>query len=266
MNARRNQGKELRKDCPRSSHGKVILGKTARDPMGLLEESNRGRVEKLLPIRFTRMIESPFAFFRGSAILQAHDLQGTPSAGITVQCCGDCHLMNFGGFATPERSLVFDINDFDETAPGPFEWDLKRLAASCVLAARRLEFAKGDAKRAVSAMATSYRQAQARFAEMSVLETWYAKITFDELLHEVADDKVVSHQIERDVAKASQNTSEHVFHKITHIVDGKPRIVDQPPLLFHADATQPDIEPIVGKFFQDYRATLTRPSGPVRPL
>ncbi len=136
MTSRRQQGKQLRKTCPRSSHGRAILGNTKRDPLALLEESNRDRVAQLLPIRFQRMLESPFAFFRGSAILQAHDLQGTPSAGITVQCGGDCHLMNFGGFATPERVLTFDINDFDETLPGPFEWDLKRLATSCVLAVR----------------------------------------------------------------------------------------------------------------------------------
>src|SRR5262249_18536618 len=126
--SRKLRGKALRKDCPRSSHADVILGQPERDPMGLIEQSNEGRVEKLLPIRFTRMAESAFAFFRGSAILQAHDLKGTPSAGVRVQCCGDCHLMNFGGFATPERALVFDINDFDETHPGPFEWDVKRLA------------------------------------------------------------------------------------------------------------------------------------------
>jgi hypothetical protein len=113
--SRKLRGKALRKDCPRSSHADLILGQGKRDPLALIEESNKGRVEQLLPIRFTRMAESPFAFFRGTANLQAHDLKGTPSAGITVQCCGDCHLMNFGGFATPERALVFDINDFDET-------------------------------------------------------------------------------------------------------------------------------------------------------
>src|SRR5262249_20644088 len=134
--ARKLQGKVLRKTCPRSSHASVILGQPRRDPLALIEASNKGRVENLLPLRFTRMAESSFAFFRGTAILQAHDLKGTPAAGLIVQCCGDCHLLNFGGFATPERTLVFDINDFDETHPGPFEWDVKRLATSFVLAAR----------------------------------------------------------------------------------------------------------------------------------
>src|SRR6185312_12946289 len=137
---RLSRGKALRKECQRSRHGEAILGQGDRDPMALIEESNVGRLEKLLPIRFTRMAESAFSFFRGTAILQAHDLQGTPSTGIVVQCCGDCHLMNFGGFATPERVQIFDINDFDETYPGPFEWDVKRLATSFELAARWLEF------------------------------------------------------------------------------------------------------------------------------
>ena len=254
--SRARQGKELRKKCPRSSHGQVILGQSQRDPLALLEDSDQGRVEELLPIRFTRMIESPFAFFRGAAVVQAHDLQGTPSAGIKVQCCGDCHLMNFGGFATPERTLAFDINDFDETHPGPFEWDVKRLATSFVLAARWLGFGKADVKKAVLEVAAAYREAQLRYAEMSVLETWYAKITFDQVFKEVANDPAVAKRLQKDVAKAGQNTSEHVFHKITTVANGKPRIADHPPLLFHGDASESDIEPIVTEFFQDYRETL----------
>jgi uncharacterized protein (DUF2252 family) len=254
--SRKLQGKELRKKCPRSSHAQVILGQTQRDPLTLLEESNRGRVEALLPIRFTRMIESPFAFFRGTAVLQAHDLQGTPSAGIMVQCCGDCHLMNFGGFATPERELAFDVNDFDETHAGPFEWDVKRLATSFVLAARWLGFGKADVKQSVLEAVAAYREAQSRYAEMSVLETWYAKIAFDELLQDAANDRTIAKRLQKDVAKARQNTAEHVFHKITRVADGKPRIVDHPPLLFHGDSSQPDVDPIVAKFFQEYRETL----------
>src|SRR5262245_44622804 len=194
---RRALGHELRKSCPRSSHGRVILGQTERDPVALLEESNRGRVESLLPVRFTRMIESPFAFFRGTAVLQAHDLQGTPAAGITVQCCGDCHLMNFGGYATPERTMVFDINDLDETLPGPLEWDGKRLATSLVLAARWLGFDKADAKRAAQTAVTAYREAQARLAEMSVLEAWYSMVTIDQILKEVAYNLAMEDRIKK---------------------------------------------------------------------
>ena len=155
--ARELQGKALRKACPRSRHAGVTLGQGERDALALIEESDKDRVKQLLPIRFTRMAESPFAFFRGSAIVQAHDLKGTPSAGLTVQCCGDCHLMNFGGFATPERELVFDINDFDETLPAPFEWDLKRLAASFAVAARDNGFPDSEARAAARDCARSYR-------------------------------------------------------------------------------------------------------------
>src|SRR5262245_43601797 len=200
--ARRLEGKALRTACPRSAHAGVTLGQGERDPLALIEESDRDRVEHLLPIRFTRMAESPFAFFRGSAIVQAHDLKGTPSAGLTVQCCGDCHLMNFGGFATPERELVFDINDFDETLPGPFEWDVKRLATSFVLAGRWLNFESDESRRSAVAAVAAYRQALARFAEMSVLETWYAKVKMEEVFAELADDPRVLKQMQKAVAEA----------------------------------------------------------------
>jgi uncharacterized protein (DUF2252 family) len=203
------------------------------------------------------MLESPFAFFRGTAILQAHDLQGTPTAGITVQCCGDCHLMNFGGFATPERTMIFDINDLDETLPGPFEWDLKRLATSFVLAARWLGCKKADVKRAAQTAVTAYREAQARHAEMSVLETWYSMVRIDDILKEVAGNIAMEKTIKKDVAKARQNTSDHVFHKITAVVDGKPRIADEPPLLFHGSESQSEFDAHVSRFFAAYRATLS---------
>ncbi len=138
--ARQSKGRSLRSKCPRSSHSKAGLDYPKRDPLSLIEKSNGGRLENLLPVRFSRMLESPFAFFRGTAVVQAQDLYRTSSAGIIVQSCGDCHLLNFGGFASPERTLIFDINDFDETFPAPFEWDLKRLAASFVLAARWRNF------------------------------------------------------------------------------------------------------------------------------
>src|SRR5262245_13591967 len=240
--ARKRQGKALRKTCPRSSHAGVILGQPQRDPLALIEESDKGRVQNLLPIRFTRMAESPFAFFRGTAILQAHDFKGTPSAGLIVQCCGDCHLMNFGGFATPERTLVFDINDFDETHPAPFEWDVKRLATSFVLAARWLGFADGDARRAAESVVATYRTAVARFARMPTLETWYAKITIEELLHEYANNPKYLRRMQKAVEKAAQSTSEHIFQKITTTKDGTPRIVDQPPLLFHAHPNELHME------------------------
>jgi uncharacterized protein (DUF2252 family) len=256
--SRKLRGKALRKTCPRSSHADVILGQPERDPMALIEQSNKGRVETLVPIRFTRMAESAFAFFRGTALLQAYDLKGTPSAGVTVQCCGDCHLMNFGGFATPERALVFDINDFDETHPGPFEWDVKRLAVSFVLGGRWLGFGDPETRELLQGLLAAYRTAQAQFAEMSVLETWYAKITFDDLLHYTENNPKFLKQVRKAVEKATQNTSEHVFHKITTTVDGKPRIVDQPPLLYHADPSEFNVERDVLPFLANYRGTLRR--------
>jgi uncharacterized protein (DUF2252 family) len=255
--ARKLEGKALRKTCPRSSHGGVTLGQGERDPLALIEESDKDRVPQLLPIRFGRMAESPFAYFRGSAIVQAHDLKGTPSAGLVVQCCGDCHLMNFGGFATPERDLVFDVNDFDETLPGPFEWDVKRLATSFVLAARWLHFGPADARRAAVSTVAAYREALARFAEMSVLETWYAKVTMEEVYAEYGDDPKIQKVLKKSVAQAMQNTTDHIFHKITTLEDGKPRIVEHPPLLFHPTPEELDMERDIRPFFESYRATLS---------
>jgi uncharacterized protein (DUF2252 family) len=256
--ARKLQGKDLRKACPRSSHSGALLGQGERDALALIEESDKDRVEHFLPIRFSRMAESPFAFFRGSAIVQAHDLKGTPSAGLIVQCCGDCHLMNFGGFATPERALVFDINDFDETLAGPFEWDIKRLTTSFVLAGRWLGFDAGDARKSAVSVVAAYRQNLARFAEKSVLEIWYAKVTMEEVFSEYADDPKALKQIQKSVAEAKENTIEHVFHKIAEVDNGKPRIHDQPPLLFHPDPSELDMERDVRPFFEDYRGTLSR--------
>jgi uncharacterized protein (DUF2252 family) len=256
--ARQLRGKSLRKTCPRSSHAETILGQGERDALALIEESDQDRLPQLLPVRFTRMAESPFAFFRGSAVLQAHDLKGTSAAGLTVQCCGDCHLMNFGGFATPERALVFDINDFDETLPGPFEWDVKRLATSFVLAARWLRLNANDSRRAAISALASYRTALARFAQLSVLETWYAKVTMDEVFGEYADEPKVVKLLKRSVDKALHSTTEHVFHSLTRIENGKTRINDHPPLLFHPDPNELDMDREVRPFFENYRASLPR--------
>ncbi|MGA8393906.1 MAG: DUF2252 family protein, partial [Burkholderiaceae bacterium] len=149
------QGRAMRKTVGRSSH--EALGNIKRDPVALLERSSKGRVERLIPLRYGRMLTSPFAFYRGSAIIQAHDLAGTPHTGIVQQICGDCHLMNFGGFATPERNLVFDLNDFDETHPGPWEWDVKRLVASLTICARHLGLKSVAADAVVTSAIDSYQ-------------------------------------------------------------------------------------------------------------
>ena len=255
---RRQQGKALRQGCPRSQHAEAGLRHIDRDPLALIEETDQDRLASLLPIRFTRMSESAFAFFRGTAVLQADDLQRAPSSGLRVQSCGDCHLMNFGGFATPERELVFDINDFDETLTAPFEWDIKRLATSFVLAARWLGFDADAARRSVTAMVSAYRAAMARFSGMSVLEIWYAKTSMDEMFQEFADDPKVVKLLNRGVEHAREHTTEHVFHKISTVVDGKSRLADQPPLLFHADPAELDLERDVVPFLGKYRESLSR--------
>lgn len=255
--ARFEHGKSLRKDCTRSSHAEVVLGQGPRDPVALIEVSNGDRVEHLLPVRFGRMSESSFAFFRGTANLQAYDLKGTPSSGIVVQCCGDCHLMNFGGFATPERRQVFDINDFDETFPAPFEWDLKRLAVSFALAARWLEFESTDCIAAAAAVIAAYREHINVYANMGALEVWYTQITSEALLEQFEKDEEFHKRLTKAMEKAALNTSERVFNKLTTEEDGHFRIVDQPPLLFHVHGAEVDLQSELEPFFKAYRETLT---------
>ncbi len=173
-------GQAIRDSVPRDSHSSI--GNVKRDPIKLLKANSAGRVERLIPLRYGRMLASPFAFYRGSAILQAHDLATTPHTGLTVQICGDAHLMNFGGFATPERNLVFDMNDFDEAHPGPWEWDVKRLAASITVAARSLGFKSAAADKMVFNAVENYRTCMIEFSKMGALELWYEMTTFDELL------------------------------------------------------------------------------------
>lgn len=249
-------GKTLRNKSPRAAHGKVILGQgDKRDVVALIEESNKGRLDNLVPIRHGRMLQSSFAFFRGTAGLQAHDLAGTPVSGITVQSCGDCHLMNFGGFATPERDLVFDINDFDETLPAPFEWDLKRLAASFVIAARWRNFGASQAREIAVKAAAAYRNSMRKRAGTSVLEGWYSRITVDDLVSLSGKDAEQANRIRTRIEEARTATSEHVFQKITAPSKGLPHIVDQPPLLFHADKSLVN-ERVISAFFRRYRETL----------
>ncbi len=177
LGSRRENGKSVRRKVPRSAH--TAIGNVDRDPVDLLKISSEGRVRRLVPLRYGRMVESPFAFYRGSAIVQAHDLAGTPDSGLHMQICGDCHLANFGGFATPERALLFDVNDFDETSRGPWEWDLKRLAASFVVAARHLRHKQGVAEDLVYQLVRSYQERMRSYAQMGILDTWYDRITFD---------------------------------------------------------------------------------------
>jgi hypothetical protein len=179
------------------------------------------------------MMQSPFAFYRGSAIIQAHDLAGTPNSGLHMQICGDCHLANFGGFATPERSLIFDVNDFDETSLGPWEWDLKRLTASFVVAARHLGHKRGVAEALVRRTVSSYQTRMADYAQMSVLETWYDRISFERLLTEGTMSAEGRKRIQRGIEKAADRTSAALLPKLSDQVDGRWIIHDTPPVVFH---------------------------------
>ena len=179
---RRAAGKALRDATPRAAHGGWRSPEGRRDPVELLREANEGRIAELIPLRFSRMVQSPFAFYRGAAAIMAADLASTPTSGLRVQACGDAHLMNFGGFATPERNIFFDINDFDETLPAPWEWDVKRLAASIVIAARHIDLPDSAGAKAATESVCSYRERMADYASMRALDVWYDRIDLDRVL------------------------------------------------------------------------------------
>src|SRR5215831_1487541 len=253
---RQSEGRSLRAKCPRSSHSKTASSRSGRDPLLLIEKSNEVRVKDLLPIRATRMLGSPFAFFRGTAIVQAHDLKNTPSSGIIVQSCGDCHLANFGAFASPERTLIFDINDFDETLPAPFEWDVKRLVSSFVLASRWRKFGKKEGHGASRAVVKAYREQMATFAGMHTLDVWYVHVAVGDLIDRYGSDTELEQGLDQAVDIAHKHTSETGFHKMTHDVRGRSRIMDRPPLIYHLDPSKFDLKKDIVPFFEVYRATL----------
>jgi uncharacterized protein (DUF2252 family) len=232
-------GKALRRKAPRSSHAAWEPHSERPDPINLLEAANKTRLEHLVPIRYGRMARSPFAFYRGSADIMAHDLSKTPVSGISAQICGDAHLSNFGVYASPERRQVFDINDFDETLSGPWEWDVKRLAASIVLAGRQNGYSAQDSKQAVLRCIRRYREQMQQFSEMNHLDVWYFHIEVETLI-EMARLKKEKQGLERASEQASRRTRMQIFPKLAEAVEGEYRIKDEPPLIFHYD--QQDIE------------------------
>lgn len=229
---RAEKGRAIREQTPRDAHAGWQAQAARRDSIDILEESNQGRVPELVPIRYGRMLTSSFAFLRGSAALMAYDLASTPASGIQVQACGDCHLANFGLFATPERNLVFDLNDFDETLPAPWEWDIKRLAASFVVAGRNSNLSSRANEAAVLALARSYRMHLAEYASMRVLDVWYSRLD-DKTLIATAPTAEARANRKRITAKARSSLAEYLFPKITREEGGRRRIVDQPPLVYH---------------------------------
>ena len=227
------RGKQARAEVPRSSHAAFEAPSNRPDPVALLEIQAQTRVPELVPIRYGRMLVSPFAFYRGAAKIMATDLAWTPRSGMIVQCCGDAHLSNFGVFASPERRLVFDINDFDETLPGPWEWDVKRLATSMLIAARDNSYGVKDQDRIVLDTIGAYRAAMRDFAGQRTLEVWYARIEIESVLKEYGsqfESKMVK-RTERALAKAQTKDSMSAFAKLTQPVDGRAEIVDQSPLI-----------------------------------
>jgi uncharacterized protein (DUF2252 family) len=248
------QGKQLRQSAPRSAHGLWKPADDRPDTVAMLIESSRGRLESLVPIRYARMLTSPFAFFRGSARAMAFDLASTPVSGLRVQLCGDCHLGNFGGFATPERRLIFDLMDFDETIPGPWEWDVKRLGASFHLAGRDIGLREANCEEAVLTVGRAYRQRLLEFARMKTMDVFYASIDADAFIAQASDARTRKGR-EQTVAKARQRTSEHFFAKSVRMVDDRPRIADEPPFLFHPPETDP-FEADFRAAFEAYKAQM----------
>ena len=298
---RRAHGLDARAKTPPSSHAGWIPAPDRRDPIALLEEQNLTREQDLLPVRHGRMVLSPFTFYRGAAKIMAADLAGTPTAGLTVQLCGDAHLSNFGGFASPERRLLFDLNDFDETLPGPFEYDVKRMAASFTIAARNNGLTAAEAKSVTAASVRAYREAMAQFAQMRTMDLWYAHLAEDDLRAAIAkiapqglrkkdakrakdskgpkaskvwsagptqkvDTKVArraARQTDKTMRKAHTRDSLQALSKLGEFVDGRYRIVNQPPVVIPArelSATYglaaDELETVIHHQFREYRATL----------
>jgi uncharacterized protein (DUF2252 family) len=247
-------GKALREGVPRTSHAKWVCPADRSDPIELLQNADRGRLPELLPIRYGRMRQSPFAFFRGAGALMAADLAATPTTGIRVQACGDCHVRNFGGFGSPERRLVFDINDFDESLNAPYEWDVKRLATSIVLEGRRNGGREQHCADAARAAVASYRKHMREYARMRALEVWYSHLDAQVFIEEAKTTAAKKHW-KRVEDKAKSQTAEHVFPRIADVIDGRPRIIDDPPLVYHPRQMK-KLEKQVIEMFRRYRLTL----------
>jgi hypothetical protein len=250
-------GKGLREKCPRKSHGVWKPPPGRRDAVELVLDSEKGRLPDLLPLRHGRMVRSAFTFYRGSALTMATDLASTPSTGLRVQCCGDAHLLNFGGFASPERKILFAINDLDETLPAPWEWDLKRLAASFVVASRDNGLKDPVARDVATTCARTYRQSMAEFSEMKTLELWYHAMGVDDLLPTIQDPAMRKRLLARVQKESAKSVAEDLFPKLVEHMGERPVIKDQLPTIFHPEGVRPgEIRQILRDALAGYRATL----------
>jgi uncharacterized protein (DUF2252 family) len=250
-------GKALRKTCPRESHAawKVPAGRL--DPVAMVLAAEKGRLPELLPLRHGRMVRSPFTFYRGSALPMAADLASTPVSGVYVQCCGDAHLSNFGGFATPERRIIFSINDLDETLPAPWEWDVKRLAASFVAACRDNGMKDGTARDVVTTCVRTYREDMAGFSRLNTLDLWYESFDSRDMLRTIKDPTVRERVVQRLEKERAKSRGEEIFPKLVEHKGELPLIRDQLPTIFHAkDHTPGEIHEVVRAALLGYRASL----------
>src|SRR5947208_3459040 len=257
------RGKEARARVPRDSHAVFDPPSDRADPIALLEEQARSRVPELVPVRWGRMLVSPFTYYRGAALPMASDLATTPVSGISVQACGDAHLSNFGIFGSAERRLMFDVNDFDETLPGPWEWDVKRLAASLEIAGRDRGFGPKVRRRLVTSTVGEYRAAMAGFASMRNLDVWYARFDMAPVLAELraGADRATRQRIDRGEAKAKRKDRLRAFSKLAREVDGEPRLISDPPLLVPVEELLPErdaheLQTAIRGLIREYRATL----------
>lgn len=254
-------GETLRKKCPRSAHATWQPAHNRPDPVQLIKEADKGRIPQLVPLRHGRMVESPYTFYRGAALNMAADLATTPTTGVRVQACGDAHLGNFRGFATPERQINFDIHDLDETLPAPWEWDLKRLATSFVVACRDNGLDKSAAENAVLACAQSYREHMADFSEMRALDVWYARLDPQALFALIKDRKLrkyIERRVEKRIAKETARTAlEYDFPKLTQATGEQIMLLDNPPTIYHMEEDgHGEFDAAVRDGFAHYRDTL----------
>jgi uncharacterized protein (DUF2252 family) len=261
--ARAERGRAARSAVPRTSHAGWDARTDRLDPVAVLLQQAETRVPELVPIRHARMLASPFAFYRGAAAIMAADLAGTPDAGLKVQCCGDAHLANFGGFAAPDRSMVFDVNDFDETHPGPWEWDVKRLAASFDIAGRSREFSSKTRARIVRQTVRAYREAMREYAGTRNLDLWYTRLDEATVFAKWQDrvPAAAMKRVQKNMAKARTRDSLGAFAKLTGMVDGRVRIVSNPPLVVPLDELMPEMAAdemrnILHEWFRGYRRSL----------
>src|SRR5262245_61985435 len=245
----RAKGKKLREECPRSSHATWKAPSNRRDIVGLIEQANIGRLPELVPIRHGRMSLSPFTFYRGTALNMAADLATTPTTGVRVQVCGDAHLGNFRLFATPERRVIFDIHDLDETLPAPWEWDVKRLAASFVIASRNNNLSEQTAREAVINCIRSYRESMAEFSSMNVMDVWYTSFEAETLIQNFRCRHHRKHLAKRLAKVRERSAFEHDFPKLTG-GGSKPKILEHPPTIYHWR------EVPARDAFSSYRSTL----------